>query len=35
MKHPTNPLSEQLRYLRKQANLSGAEAAARSGLSPA
>ena len=35
MKPPTNPLSEQLRYLRKQANLSGAEAAKRSGLSPA
>jgi transcriptional regulator with XRE-family HTH domain len=35
MKHPTNPLSEQLRYLRKQADLSGAEAAKRSGLSPA
>lgn len=35
MKPPTNPLSEQLRHLRKQANLSGAEAAKRSGLSPA
>jgi transcriptional regulator with XRE-family HTH domain len=35
MKPPTNPLSEQLRLLRKQAKLSGAEAARRAGLSPA
>lgn len=35
MKPPTNPLSEQLRNLRKQAGLSGAEAAKRAGLSPA
>jgi transcriptional regulator with XRE-family HTH domain len=35
MKEPSNPLSEQLRLLRKQANLSGAEAAERAGMSPA
>jgi transcriptional regulator with XRE-family HTH domain len=35
MKPPTNPLSEQLRDLRMQANLSGREAAKLSGLSPA
>src|SRR5947207_8367821 len=35
MKPPTNPLSEQLRLLRKQANLSGRAAARRAGLSAA
>jgi transcriptional regulator with XRE-family HTH domain len=35
MKPPTNPLSAQLRYLRKQADLSGAEAAKRAGMSAA
>lgn len=35
MKPPTNPLSARLRSLRKDAGLSGAEAAKRAGMSPA
>lgn len=35
MKPPTNPVSEQLRYLRKRAGMTGAEAAKRAGMSPA